>query len=62
MAYLLAPGLCPTVPLRMAIDGQGDTREVPRRGGRRGGRRRGAGLPGTDRPRPIALHMQRLLR
>ncbi|MET7143585.1 nucleoside hydrolase [Xanthomonas sp. PPL139] len=61
VAQLLDPGLCPTVPLRIVVDAKGYTREAPV-----------AEAPGAaanaqvclalDRPRLIALYMQRLLR
>ncbi|MBO9875104.1 MULTISPECIES: nucleoside hydrolase [Xanthomonas] len=61
VAQLLDPGLCPTVPLRIVVDDKGYTRETPT-----------ADAPGAaanaqvclalDRPRLIALYMQRLLR
>ncbi|WOS39864.1 MULTISPECIES: nucleoside hydrolase [Xanthomonas] len=61
VAQLLDPSLCPTVPLRIVVDDKGYTREAP-----------AAGAPGAaanaqvclalDRPRLIALYMQRLLR
>jgi inosine-uridine nucleoside N-ribohydrolase len=71
VAQLLAPGLCPTVPLRIAVDDQGYTREVPSAGvagDAAAGRRAAAGAANVqvclvlDRPRLIALYMQRLLR
>ncbi|AJC45624.1 nucleoside hydrolase [Xanthomonas sacchari] len=61
VAQLLDPGLCPTVPLRIVVDDKGYTRETTT-----------ADAPGAaanaqvclalDRPRLIALYMQRLLR
>lgn len=78
VAYLLDPSLCPTLPLRIAVDDQGYTREVPSGASAAGGAaaghtwaERGRAAPGTanaqvclalDRPRLIALYMQRLLR
>ncbi|WP_369933830.1 nucleoside hydrolase [Xanthomonas tesorieronis] len=78
VAYLLDPSLCPTVPLRIAVDDQGYTREVPAGASAAGGAaavgtaaERGHAAAGTpdaqvclalDRPRLIALYMQRLLR
>jgi len=78
VAQLLDPSLCPTVPLRIAVDDQGYTREVPS-GTSAAGRAAavdasadgGHAAPGVanaqvclalDRPRLIALYMQRLLR
>ncbi|HBK47399.1 MAG TPA: nucleoside hydrolase, partial [Xanthomonadaceae bacterium] len=55
VAQLLAPGLCPTTPLRIEVDDQGYTREV-------------AGVPNArvclalDKPGLVALYMRRLLR
>ncbi|WP_369976512.1 nucleoside hydrolase [Xanthomonas bundabergensis] len=71
VAQLLDPGLCPTVPLRIAVDDQGYTREVPpggEAGGGVDGRQAASGAANVqvclalDRPRLIALYMQRLLR
>ncbi|UYB51336.1 nucleoside hydrolase [Xanthomonas sp. AM6] len=67
VAQLLDPSLCPTVPLRIAVDDQGYTRELPP-GGAADGRRAATGAANAqvclalDRPRLIALYMQRLLR
>ncbi|CTP86257.1 inosine-uridine preferring nucleoside hydrolase precursor [Xanthomonas translucens pv. poae] len=70
VAQLLDPGLCPTVPVRIAVDDQGYTREVPS-GGVAGdpaadGHAAGGGANvqvclALDRPRLIALYMRRLL-
>ena len=78
VAYLLDPSLCPTVPLRIAVDDQGYTREVPSGASAAGGAAAvdasangGHAAPGAanaqvclalDRQRLIALYMQRLLR
>lgn len=78
VAWLLDPGLCPTVPLRIAIDDKGYTREVPPgAGGTDGAAAGGDSADGghatpaaanaqvclaLDRPRLTALYMQRLLR
>jgi len=77
VAQLLDPGLCPTVPLRIAVDDQGYTREVPPGASAAGGAAAadtsaegGHAAPAAanaqvclalDRPRLIALYMQRLL-
>lgn len=73
VAQLLDPGLCPTVPLRIAVDDQGYTREVPPGASAAAATSATGGhaAPGganaqvclaLDRPRLIALYMQRLLR
>jgi inosine-uridine nucleoside N-ribohydrolase len=77
VAQLLDPSLCPTVPLRIAVDDRGYTREVPPGARATGGTVAvddasdgGHAAPGAanaqvclalDRPRLIALYMQRLL-
>jgi len=78
VAQLLDPSLCPTVPLRIAVDDRGYTREVPSGASAADGAAAvdgsadgGHAVPGAanaqvclalDRPRLIALYMQRLLR
>lgn len=60
VAQLLDPSLCPTVPLRIAVDDQGYTREAPVQ--QDGAAANAQVCLALDRPRLIALYMQRLLR
>ncbi|MDQ1094231.1 inosine-uridine nucleoside N-ribohydrolase [Xanthomonas sacchari] len=61
VAQLLDPGLCPTVPLRIVVDDKGYTREAPAADAA-GAAPNAQVCLALDRPRLIALYMQRLLR
>jgi len=61
VAQLLDPGLCPTVPLRIVVDDKGYTRETPAADAA-GAAANAQVCLALDRPRLIALYMQRLLR
>ncbi|WP_045738982.1 nucleoside hydrolase [Xanthomonas sp. MUS 060] len=66
VAQLLAPDLCPTVPLRIVIDDQGNTRQMPvssttATAGSAGGTANAQVCLALDRSRLIAWYMQRML-